>query len=127
MDGQSYYGRGALELTGNAAYGQFSNIAWAQGALDSAKLLTTPGEVSTDGFLAFASALWVYMTPVSPAPSMHDVTVGNFVPNDADKAALITADFRATTDIISGGAACGVAPESTEATTRGGYYTSILA
>ena len=106
MADQSYYGRGALMITGNADYGQFSNIAWAQDADDSAKLLTAPGDVATDGFLAFASALWVYMTPVSPAPSMHDVTVGAFKPNAKDTTGNITATFGATTDIISAGSAC---------------------
>ena len=124
--GQSYYGRGAFAITGNADYGQFSNIAWAQDAEDSAKLLTAPGDVATDGFLAFASALWVYMTPVSPSPSMHDVTVGNWKPNGED---TITATFGATTDIISGGVDCAdgaattaASPETDAAKARGANY-----
>lgn len=134
MAGQSYYGRGAFAITGNADYGQFSNIAWAQDAEDSAKLLTAPGAVATDGFLAFASALWVYMTPVSPSPSMHDVTVGNWKPNDKDTLIPAASAFGATTDIISGGVDCadGAAttadsPETAAAIARGAYYTANLA
>jgi len=66
-------------------------------------LLKNPDLVHTDSFTVFTSALWFYMTPQSPKPSIHDVASGFMVPTDADKAAGITAGFGATTNIINGG------------------------
>lgn len=47
-------------------------------------LLKDPDLVYTDAFTAFTAALWFYMTPQSPIPSMHDVATGFFVPTSAD-------------------------------------------
>lgn len=39
-----------------------------------------------DGYVAFASALWFFMTPESPVkPSIHEVVTGFWTPNDVDK------------------------------------------
>jgi len=45
------------------------------------KLLIDPDEVADDGFYAFISAMWFWMTPQSPKPSCHDIITGYFVPN----------------------------------------------
>jgi len=66
-------------------------------------LLENPDQVHTDSFTVFTSALWFYMTPQSPKPSIHDVATGYMVPTDADLNAGIVAGFGATTNIINGG------------------------
>jgi len=37
------------------------------------------------GILGFLSALWIYMTPRSPMPSMHEVATRFFKPNQHDE------------------------------------------
>jgi len=83
-------------------------------------LLENPDQVHTDGFTVFSSALWFYMTPQSPKPSMHDVVTKYFVPNDADIAAKIKGTFGTTTNIINGGDECGW--DSPFATRRAEFY-----
>jgi hypothetical protein len=73
----NYFGRGALQLKWNYNYGAFSNSIFG----DSSVLLNNPERVASEGWLAFASALWIYMTPVSPKPSMHDIVAGFWQPN----------------------------------------------
>ena len=77
-----------------------------------------------DGFLAFASAMWAYMTPVPPMPSMHEIMTGFYVPNSYDEAQGISADFGATTNVISAGSECwqSSGAESDAATSRGESY-----
>jgi chitinase len=47
-------------------------------------LLENPDLVHTDAYTVFTSALWFYMTPQSPKPSIHDVMTGFMIPTDAD-------------------------------------------
>jgi len=70
-------------------------------------LLENPDDVMQDGYTAFAAALWFYMTPQSPKPSMHDVATGYFTPNSYDTSAGIKGGFGSTIDIINGGIECG--------------------
>jgi len=65
-------------------YGMFSNIAYTGGQFDKQTLLTKPADVTNDGYAAIASAMWFYMTPVPPKPSMHEVTTGLYTPNAYD-------------------------------------------
>lgn len=65
-------------LSWNTNYGQFSNVAFAEG---SSVLLNDPEQLATDGELSFMSALWYYMYPQSPAPSMHDALLGFYEPS----------------------------------------------
>ena len=67
-----YFGRGALQLKWDYNYGAFPNSIFG----DAKVLLENPERVASEGWLAFASALWIYMTPVSPKPSMHDIVAG---------------------------------------------------
>ena len=71
--------------------------------------------------------MWVYMTPVSPKPSMHEIMTGYYVPNSYDLAAGITADFGATINVISDGSECwtGTGQETTAAAARAVDYTSF--
>jgi hypothetical protein len=83
-------------------------------------LLENPHLVAEDGYTVFSSALWFYMTPQAPKPSMHDIVTGHFQPNDADTAAGISGGFGSTINVINGGGECGWA--SPLAAKRGGYY-----
>ena len=66
------------------------------------------------------------MTPVSPKPSMHEITTGFFIPNTYDTSIGISADFGATINVISDGSECnsGVT-ESDASKARAGFYTSF--
>ena len=75
-----YYGRGPFQLSWNYNYGPFSQVMTG----DSMTLLANPDLVQTNGYTAFASALWFYMTPTDPKPSMHEVATKLFVPNWTD-------------------------------------------
>jgi len=87
--------------------------------------LEHPELVAQDGYTAFASGLWFYMTPQSPKPSMHDVVSGFFEPNAADAAAGIRGGFGSTINIINGGIECGGGTNS-KAESRGEYYLEFL-
>jgi DMSO/TMAO reductase YedYZ molybdopterin-dependent catalytic subunit len=65
-------------------------------------LLNNPERVASEGWLAFASALWIYMTPVSPKPSMHDIVAGFWTPNSYDISAGFKRGFGATINILNG-------------------------
>ena len=69
-------------------------------------MLIDPDLVATEGEHAFGSAIWFYMTPANPKPSMHEVVTGFFTPNSVDTSVGITATFGATTNIINGGIEC---------------------
>ena len=78
-------------------------------------LLQDPSPLAKDGFFAFASALWNYMTPVSPQPSMHEVMTGFYVPNTFDTSLNITQGFGTTTNIISQGTECNTSDQKESA------------
>ncbi|MGY6217808.1 chitinase [Methylolobus aquaticus] len=67
-----YYGRGFFQISYPYNYAGFS----AQFLGDEEALLKDPDYVGRNGYAAFASALWFYMTPQPPKPSMHDIIVG---------------------------------------------------
>ena len=71
------------------------------------KLLNDPDEVADDGYYAFASALWFWMTPQSPKPSCHDIITGYFEPNTYDTQTQGIYDgFGAIINVINGGLEC---------------------
>ena len=70
-------------------------------------LLENPDLVHEDGSIAMAAAIWFYMTPQDPKPSMHDIMTGFYEPNSYDAAVGIDATFGATTNVINGGLECG--------------------
>jgi hypothetical protein len=102
--GQTYHGRGPLQLSWNYNYGQCGDAL----GLD---LLADPGLVTRDAEVAFRTALWFWMTPQAPKPSCHDVMTGAFTPSAADLAAGRVAGFGLTVDIINGGLECGRATD----------------
>ncbi|MDE3125008.1 MAG: chitinase [Bacteroidota bacterium] len=115
--GQSYHGRGPLQLSWNVNYGQFS--AFLFGNKDS--LLDHPNIVSQNGMVAFASALWFWMYPQKPKPSCHAVMSGYWQPNHYDSLRNILPGFGAVINIINGGIECGN-NQAEEKYSRIGYY-----
>merc|ERR1712226_1797567 len=109
-------GRGPIQLSHNYNYGSFSLSAFD----DMHKLLKDPQSVATDGYLSFLAGIWFYMNPQSPKPSMHEVAVELWKPNDKDKASGFHLGFGATTNIINGGLECG--HENAKANTRVAYF-----
>jgi hypothetical protein len=83
----------------NYNYGMFSELIFG----DVKTLLNKPELIADEGWLGFASALWFYMTPLKPKPSMHDIITGFWVPNAADTSAGFKAGFGATINVINGG------------------------
>jgi hypothetical protein len=69
-------------------------------------LLKNPGKVEKNSVIIAEAALWFYMTPSNPKPSMHDVVTGYFTPNAADTTAGISNGFGATINIINGAKEC---------------------
>ena len=124
---QQYYGRGALQLTWQYNYARFS-AALNMDATYNAKmrLLEEPDLVHEDGFLAIASSLWFYMTPMKPKPSMHDVMTGFFEPNQADLDNGLDVSFGTTINIINGENECNRSVETAASQRRASYYTRWL-
>jgi chitodextrinase len=119
--GKKYYGRGAKQVSYNYNYGLFSDLMFN----DVNVLLRDPDRMAREGWLAIASAIWFYMTPQSPKPSMHDVVVGLWKPNAADRAAGLEAGFGVTINIINGGVECGGRVEVQQAQNRIKYYQEL--
>eukprot|EP00930_Biecheleria_cincta_P019059 TRINITY_DN1465_c0_g1_i4.p1 TRINITY_DN1465_c0_g1~~TRINITY_DN1465_c0_g1_i4.p1 ORF type:complete len:546 (-),score=95.76 TRINITY_DN1465_c0_g1_i4:379-2016(-) len=115
--GQTYQGRGPMQLSWNYNYGPFSQFIYN----DAAELINDPGRVASDPVLAYQAALWFWMTPQSPKPSCHEVMAGNWQPSAADTAAGRMPGFGMTTNIINGGLECNM-PTNAKVTDRVEFY-----
>lgn len=113
----SYFGRGAKQLSYNFNYGQFSQAMYG----DVNVLLQQPSLVA-DTWLNLASAIFFYIQPQPPKPSMQAVIDGSWQPNDADKANGLVPGFGVTTQIINGGVECGGSTEMAQTQNRISYY-----
>ena len=118
-DGMQYYGRGPFQLSWNYNFGEFSEMLGTSTYDGKTTLLNNPSKVETDSVVIMEAALWFYMTPQSPKPSMHQVVTGQFTPNTHDTAAGITNGFGATISIINGAKEC----DQCSDTTKVGDYT----
>jgi hypothetical protein len=87
-------------------------------------LLDKP-ELVADTWLNLASAVFFYVYPQPPKPSMLHVVDGTWKPNAADAAANISAGFGATINIINGGIECNSGTDKLQATNRISYYKSM--
>jgi len=126
QDDVQYYGRGPFQLSWNYNYGAFSKVLVESSYNGKMFLLENPDRVHTDAYTVFTSALWFYMSPQSPKPSIHDVITGYMVPTDADISAGVTASFGTTINIINGGHECGKGSETPQAVNRIEYYQAFL-
>ena len=107
-------------------YGSFSNVFYDDDKTDSRmELLNNPDKVLDSAYNAFSAALWFYMTPQPPKPSMHEVTVGHFIPNSVDIARGIKGYFGTTINIINGGDECNKV-DNNEAARRATFYGDFL-
>ncbi|XP_024032793.1 endochitinase [Morus notabilis] len=102
--GQSYYGRGPIQLSHNYNYGP-------AGAALGLDLLSNPNLVTTDVVVSFKTALWFWMTPQYNKPSCHEVIVGAWKPTPKDIAANRLPGYGVTTNIINGDLKCGHGPD----------------
>merc|ERR1712137_572290 len=80
--GQTYQGRGPVQLSWNYNYGAFSADPRVYG--DSTVLLKNPSLVASDPVLAYKAGLWFWMTPQAPKPSCHAVVSGKWAPTASD-------------------------------------------
>ena len=117
---KSYFGRGAKQLSYNYNYGPFSEAVTG----DVHTLLDHP-ELVADSWYNLASAVWFFLYPQPPKPSMLHVVDGTWQPNEADKAAGLYPGFGATINIINGGIECGGSGESAQAANRIAYYKAF--
>lgn len=116
--------RGPLGLTGQTDYEQFS-ATFYEGFNRKDELSNDPERVSTDGYLGFAAAVWKYMTPQSPAPSMHNIMTGFYVPNQSNIRAGQEAGFGATM-LIASKLSCGNNVVTEEAAARSDMFVELL-
>ena len=115
-----------MQLSWNYNYGMFSKVLVKDIYDSKMTLLDHPEEVAHDPFVVFSSALWFYMTPQSPKPSMHEIATGFMEPTQADRRAGIQAGFGATINIINGAYECGGRTEKAGALNRIKYYKAFL-
>jgi chitodextrinase len=125
VDGALYYGRGAKQLSWNYNYGPFSLLMTG----DKMTFLNNPEMVMQPEYI-FSSAVWFYMTPQAPKPSMHDVVTKCWYPSDNDLAEGRLADSPAqrlalTTHIINGLQECSGSTQN--AKWRFEYYLEMSA
>ena len=113
----TFHGRGAKQLSYNYNYGSFSRIIY-----NDFTLLTKPELVTKDGFLAIASAMYFYMTPRSPKPSIHQTVTGLWLPSIADKNAGRDLGFAVQTLIINGCVECGKKARVSQANNRANHF-----
>lgn len=116
----SYFGRGAKQLSYNYNYGPFSEAMFG----DVSVLLNKP-ELVADTWLNLASAIFFYIYPQPPKPSMQFVIDGTWQPNVHDKADGLVPGFGVTTQIINGGVECGGSVEIAQSLNRIKYYEAF--
>ena len=116
-DYKSYFGRGAKQLSYNYNYGPFSEAMYG----DVTVLLDNP-ELVADTWLNLASAVFFFVYPQPPKPSMLHVIDGTWQPNERDIANGLTSGFGVTTQIINGGVECGGSTEIQQSVNRISYY-----
>ena len=115
--GQSYHGRGPLQISWNYNYGQFSQ-AWFH---NKDSLLRNPSLLTLDPVISFASALWFWTSAQPPKPSCHDIMCNKWVPTAKDSISKRLPGFGSVVNIINGGLECGT-NQSKNAKYRYGYY-----
>ena len=116
-----YFGRGPKQLSYNYNYGPFSYIIYG----DVNPLLQNPAQV-TEGWLAFASAVYFFMQPRPPKPSMFELIYGYWSPPDGSSDTDPGSDFGTSIMIINGGIECGGSEATAQAANRVKYYAGFM-
>jgi hypothetical protein len=122
VPGKKYYGRGPMQLSYNGNYGYASDCIFG----DKNALLTNPELVETDPVVAFKTAIYFWMTPQTLKPSAHDVMIGKWQPNAADKATGRTPGFGMTINIVNGSVECNKGENIFSMKDRIGFYQYFL-
>ncbi|WP_020412392.1 glycoside hydrolase family 19 protein [Microbulbifer sp. VTAC004] len=117
---KSYFGRGAKQLSWNYNYGPFSQAMYG----DIYTLLENP-ELVADTWLNLASAIFFFVYPQPPKPSMLHVVDGTWKPNSIDLANNLTPGFGVTTNIVNGAIECSKGSEDYRSQYRMDYYRSF--
>ncbi|PJE80067.1 Chitin-binding protein CbpD [invertebrate metagenome] len=117
---KSYFGRGAKQLSYNYNYGPFSDAVFGT----PRTLLDNPEKVA-DTWLNIASAIFFFIYPQPPKPSMLHVIDGTWKPNNRDRSNGLTPGFGVTTQIINGGMECGGPTEMAQSQNRIDYYQNF--
>jgi predicted chitinase len=120
--GKRYYGRGPMQLSYNGNYGYASDCIFG----DKRILLNNPDLAATDPVTAFETAIYFWMTPQGLRPSAHDVMIGKWQPNAADKAAGRLPGFGMTINIINGKVECDKGENMQTMDDRIGFYKYFL-
>lgn len=121
-DFKSYFGRGSKQLSYNYNYGPFSLAMYG-----TVRTLLDNPEWVADTWLNLASAIFFFVYPQPPKPSMLHVIDGTWRPNSTDRASNLTPGFGVTTQIINGGVECGGTVEVAQSKNRISYYRSFAA
>ena len=121
-----YFGRGPKQLSYNYNYGPYSYIIYG----DVNPLLQNPAKV-TEGWLAFASAVYFFMQPRPPKPSMFELIYGYWTAPSVNSATDVNSkepgpSFGASIMIINGGIECGGSKATAQAANRVKYYTGFM-
>lgn len=122
VKGQKYYGRGPIQLSYNGNYGYASMCILG----DKNILLKNPSLIQNDPVVAFETAIYFWMTPITFKPSAHDVMTGKWQPNAADKAANRVPGFGMTINIVNGQIECGKGDNMSAMNDRIGFYKHFL-
>jgi predicted chitinase len=122
VKGQKYYGRGPIQLSYNGNYGYASDCIFG----DEKVLLNNPALVEKDPVVAFKTAIYFWMTPVTHKPSAHDVMIGKWQPNAIDKANGRTPGFGMTILIVNGALECNKGEDNYNMKDRIGFYRFFL-
>ncbi|WP_444937662.1 glycoside hydrolase family 19 protein [Microbulbifer sp. JMSA002] len=117
---KSYFGRGAKQLSWNYNYGPFSQAMYG----DIYTLLENP-ELVADTWLNLASAIFFFVYPQPPKPSMLHVVDGTWEPNSVDRANNLSSGFGVTTNIVNGAIECSKGSEDARSQNRMKYYKSF--
>ena len=117
---KSYFGRGSKQLSYNYNYGPFSLAMYG-----TVRTLLDNPELVADTWLNLASAIFFFVYPQPPKPSMLHVIDGTWQPNSSDRANNLSPGFGVTTQIINGGVECGGTVEVAQSKNRMSYYRSF--
>ncbi|WP_295676916.1 chitinase [uncultured Mucilaginibacter sp.] len=122
VTGKKYYGRGPMQLSYNGNYGYASDCIFG----NKHTLLNNPELVASDAVVAFKTAIYFWMTPQALKPSAHDVMIGKWQPNAADKAAGRVPGFGMTINIVNGNVECNKGENNYGMKDRIGFYRHFL-
>ena len=111
-----------MQLSYNGNYGYASDCIFG----DKKVLLNNPALIETDPVVAFKTAIYFWMTPQTYKPSAHDVMIGKWQPNAADKAAGRTPGFGMTINIVNGEVECNKGENMYSMKDRIGFYQYFL-